>query len=199
MMTGYEAFCLYQAIKLHFTSEKYDFFKYNGKTHVSVTSFENRKDKYHFYKLSRRFSNKDELVQFIVANFVENEKTWVGSLLQDEAETIYRKHQKYVQSVSYIFENECHKIFDGNENPNDVLKVKNGEYPTLLKKYLQKDVQLETICFLNSILHFVPVWSKQIADSIVWPNHRLRILKFAAFLPKDDVKYKHILKKVLND
>ena len=49
-MTGYETFSLYQALKLHFTQESYDFFKYNGKTNVSVTTFENRKDKYHFYK-----------------------------------------------------------------------------------------------------------------------------------------------------
>ena len=30
-MTGYETFSLYQALKLHFTQESYDFFKYNGK------------------------------------------------------------------------------------------------------------------------------------------------------------------------
>ena len=52
-MTGYEAFSLYESLKLHFTKESYDFFKYNGKTKVSVQSFENRKDKYHFYKIGR--------------------------------------------------------------------------------------------------------------------------------------------------
>ena len=57
-MTGYEAFGIYQALKLHFTTDSYDFFKYNGKTNVSVNAFENRKDKYHFYKLSRKYSNK---------------------------------------------------------------------------------------------------------------------------------------------
>jgi hypothetical protein len=199
MMTGYEAFCLYQAIKLHFTSEKYDFFRYNGKMHISVTSFENRKDKYHFYKLSRKFTNKDELTQFIVANFVEDDKVWVGSLLTAEAESIYRKHQKYIQSVSYIFENECRKVFGDVKDPNEVLKVHGGEYPILLKKYLQKDIEPETLCLLDRLLNFTPVWAKQIADTIVWPNHRLKLTKFAAFLPKDDVKYKLILKKVLND
>lgn len=198
-MTGYEAFCLYQSIKLHFTSEKYDFSKYNGKTHVSVTSFENRKDKYHFYKLSRKYTNKDELVSFIVSNFVESDKTWVGSLLTEEAEMFHRKHQKYVQSVSYIFENECRKVFDGIDNPNDVLKVTNGEYPILLRKYLQKEIQIETLCFLNSVLKFLPAWSRQITDSIVWPNHKLRMMKFATFLPNDVVKYKSIIKKVISN
>jgi hypothetical protein len=85
-MTGYETFGLYQALKLHFTQESYDFFKYNGKTNVSVTTFENRKDKYHFYKLSRRLAQKEDMIDFIVANLVEDEKTWVGSLLMQESE-----------------------------------------------------------------------------------------------------------------
>lgn len=90
-MTGYETFEIYQALKLHFTSDSYDFFKYNGKTNVSVTAFENRKDKYHFYKLSRKCTNKDDLINFIVANFVEDEKSWVGNLLMEEADINYRK------------------------------------------------------------------------------------------------------------
>ena len=60
MITGYEAFGIYQALKLHFTTENFDYFKYNGKSKISVTSFENRKDKWFFYKLSRKFVNKKD-------------------------------------------------------------------------------------------------------------------------------------------
>lgn len=38
-MTPFECFNLYHALKLHFTSD-YDFIKYNGKTNVSIKSFE---------------------------------------------------------------------------------------------------------------------------------------------------------------
>jgi len=198
-MTGYETFGLYQALKLHFTQESYDFFKYNGKTNVSVTTFENRKDKYHFYKLSRRLAQKDDMVDFIVANLVEDEKTWVGSLLMQESEVNYRKHQKIIQSMSYTFENDCKLIFgDCILNPNEVL-ITDGDYPVLLKKGLQKLVNIESVCLLNNMLGFVPMWSKKIADTIHWPNYRMKLLKYSAFIPKDDVKYKLILKKVLNE
>jgi len=198
-MTGYETFGLYQALKLHFTQESYDFFKYNGKTNISVTTFENRKDKYHFYKLSRRLAQKDDMIDFIVANLVEDEKTWVGSLLMQESEVNYRKHQKVIQSMSYTFENDCKLIF-GNciLNPNEVLMT-DGDYPVLLKKGLQKSVNIESVCLLNNMLGFVPMWSKKIADTIHWPNYRMKLLKYSAFIPKDDVKYKLILKKVLNE
>ena len=198
-MTGYETFGLYQALKLHFTQESYDFFKYNGKTNVSVTTFENRKDKYHFYKLSRRLAQKDDMIDFIVANLVEDEKTRVGSLLMQESEVNYRKHQKVIQSMSYTFENDCKLIFgDCILNPNEVLMT-DGDYPVLLKKGLQKLVNIESVCLLNNMLGFVPMWSKKIADTIHWPNYRMKLLKYSAFIPKDDVKYKLILKKVLNE
>ena len=45
MISGYEAFGIYQALKLHFTTDSYNYFKYNGKSNISVTVFENRKDK----------------------------------------------------------------------------------------------------------------------------------------------------------
>ena len=54
MIDGYEAFSMYQSLKLHFNQQSYDFFKYNGKTNTSKMVFENRKDKYHFYKLARK-------------------------------------------------------------------------------------------------------------------------------------------------
>ena len=197
-MTGYETFGLYQALKLHFTSESYDFFKYNGKTNVTVTSFENRKDKYHFYKLSRKYTDRDDLVNFIVANFVEDENSWVGSLLQENAEVNFRKHQKVIQSLSYTFENECRNIFEGHSNPNDVI-VTDGDYPILLTKTLRSEVSIETLCLLNGTLNFFPMWTKKISDTIRWPEFRKKCIKYASFLPKDDVKYRLLLKKVIQN
>jgi hypothetical protein len=197
-MTGFETFGLYQALKLHFTSESYDFFKYNGKTNVSVTTFENRKDKYHFYKLSRKYSDREDMTAFIVANMVEDENSWVGNLLQEPAEVNFRKHQKVIQSFSYTFENECRSLFEGTTNPNDIIMT-DGVYPVLLTKTLRSEVSIETLCVLNGILNFFPMWAKRIDDTIRWPEFRRKCVKYASFLPKDDVKYKLILKKVLNE
>lgn len=199
MITGYEAFGIFQALKLHFTSDSYDFFKYNGKSRVSVDAFENRKDKYHFYKLSRRLTNRDELIMFIVANFVQNENIWVGDLLTEESETIYRQRQKVIQSLSYIFENDCRKLFDGIDNPNGFLKVMNGEYPILMTKVLQRDIEIETLCIMNKILGFLPSWNNKIEDTIRWPLFYRKVIKFSEFLPKDVTKFKMILKKVIDE
>ena len=111
----------------------------------------------------------------------------------------YRKRQKVIQSLSYTFENDCKLIFeDCILNPNEVIKT-DGDYPILLTKTLQKVTQIETLCILNDILGFFPMWSKKISDTIRWPEYRRKCIKYATFLPKDSVKYKLILKKVITN
>ena len=45
-MTGFEVYKLYLALKLHFTSETYDYFQYGGSAKASQKSFDQRKDKF---------------------------------------------------------------------------------------------------------------------------------------------------------
>ena len=193
-MTGYEAFSIYHTLKLHFTSD-YDYFKYNGKCNISSTTFENRRDKYHFYKLSRKYQNKDEYTQFVIANLFANNKCWAGDLLQEEADIVFRERQKVLQSMAYTFENDCKNIFDGQE-PNDVLKT-NGDHPILLTMALRKEIAPETLIILNSILQFLPMWDKKITDTIRWPDYRQSLMKYASFLTFDTVKYKLLLRKII--
>ncbi len=195
-MTGYEAFCLFQALKLHFTSKSYDFFKYNGKSRVTVTTFENRKDKYHYYKLSRKYPNKDVMTDFLIANLLIKEDIWVGDLLHEEADINFVEHQKILQSLSYRFENDCRLIFDGVEKPDSVL-ITEGDYPRVLTMALRKEITFETLCILNMIFKYLPYWNRKITDTIRWPGIARKIEKYTAFLPQDVVKYKDILRKVL--
>lgn len=199
MITGYETFGLYQAIKLHFTTDSYDFFKYGGKSKISVNAFDNRKDKYYFHKLSRRLSNRDDLIMFIVANLLKDDTVWVGNLLTEESESVFRERQKVLQSMSYIFENDCRNLFEGLDDPNTILQSENGEHPILLTKALRKEIQIETVCILESILHFMSKWNKKITDTVVWPNYSRKVHKYSSFLPKDLTKFKLILKKVIHE
>jgi len=195
-MTGYEAYELFQALKRHFTQEKFDFFKYHGHINTSKEAFENRKDKWHFYKLSRKFGTKQELTDFLIANFLDNENIWVNNLLVEEADIRYIEYRKVMQSLAYTFENDCISLFEDCKEPNDLLVTK-GDYPILLTKALRKEIHIQTLVLLNNILGFVPMWSKTITDTICWPNYHMKMLKIASFLPQDSVRYKLILKKVL--
>ena len=193
-MTGYEAFSLYTSLKLHFNSDSYDYFRYNGKVNTSVDAFENRKDKWHFYKLSRRFTSEEQGRDFIVANLVHDSNVWVGNLLVEESNIQYRKRQKVIQSLTYTFTNEIESLVSHN-NPNDLFMIHDGEYPELLQKLLHDEISIETVCILNKILNFLPAWDKKINDTIHFPNISRKVKKYTPFIQFEPTKYKIILKK----
>ena len=194
-MTGYEAFSIYNSLKLHFTSGSYDYFKYNGKSNISIEAFENRRDKYHFYKLSRQ-NEKDDYIEFLVSNFLIKENLWAGDLLQEEAIIAYKRRMATIQSLSYKFQNDCQRLKELVDSPNDLLKT-NGEYPKLLVMVLQKDIHLETLVIMNSIMNFIPMWDKKIDDTIRYPEFSNKVKKYTPFLNFDKVKFKNIIMKEL--
>jgi hypothetical protein len=195
--TGFAAYALWNALKLHFTSDSYDYFKYNGKTNVSKQTFSIRKDKYQFYKLSRKYS-LEELRNFYVANFVYGKSDWVGELLQDGNEN-YLKWQKIIQSLTYTFENDIVHLLDEVEKPNDLLLVRSNEFPKLLQSVMNYSISIETVIILNDIMNFFPMWKKQIDDDIVWPDWQRRIEKYSPFIHYDKSKLKNILKEKIKE
>lgn len=190
--TGYYAYELYTALKLHF-SGSYDFQKYNGKTNVSKDQFMLRKDKYSFYRISRKYK-KEELFGFYVANLLKNPKLWVGELVSEDADSEYKLWLRVQQSLTYIFEQDLNYLFDKVEKPDDLLSVVDGQYPLLYNEFLQDSINLETIVILNGILNFLPMWSKKIEDDIVFPDFAKKCNKYAPFLNYDKIKFKNILK-----
>mgnify|MGYP003351275880 CR=1 FL=1 len=188
---GYSAFALYNSLKLHFTSPSYDYFKYHGKTNVCESSFLNRKDKYSFYKLSRKY-NLEELKNYYVANFLEVDIRWVGSIAGEDGAETYKKWQTRVQSLTYRFEQDIIFLFESSGN---FLHVDNADYPYLLTMMMQGEVMVETVAILNDIMGFFPMWEKKIIDDIIWPNWKLRLEKYTPFIQYDKAKFKAIVKE----
>ena len=200
--TGFAAYALWNALKLHFTSESYDYFKYNGKTNVSKQTFTTNKSKYQFYKLSRKY-NLNELKNFYVANFIQGKGDWVGDLLQDGDEN-YTKWQKTQQSLTYTFENDIMYMFDSVDGAefwhiDDYFKPIDGGWPMLITKMMHEKISLETVCILIDILGCMPKWEKQITEDIIWPTHQRIIKKYTPFIPYDKEKYKQILKEKIKE
>jgi hypothetical protein len=200
--TGFVAYALWNALKLHFTSDSYDYFKYNGKTNVSKQTFTTNKSKYHFYKLSRKY-NLEELKDFYVANFIQGKGDWVGDLLQDGDEN-YTKWQKTQQSLTYTFENDIMYMFDSVDGAefwriDDYFKPIDGGWPMLITKMMHDKIKLETVCILIDIFNCMPKWEKQITEDIIWPTHRRIIKKYTPFISYDKEKYKQMLKEKIKE
>lgn len=182
-MDAFNAYKTYIAIKNHFNSKYYDFFKYNGRTRASRTTFDKRSDKYFFHKLSK---HKD-CTNFLVANFLVTD-CWVGDLVNEQiAEKTYLNWKKRIESLSYIFKSDLDKL-DDNFNSNFV--VVDGQHPKLLKLYLRKEISPETLLILDDLLGFLKLWNRKIEDKIVWPTEYQKLKKYRPFFTVDIQKYK---------
>jgi hypothetical protein len=189
---GYDAFAMYHALKLHFTGS-YDYVKYNGKCNITKDQFSLRKDKFTFYKLSRKYK-QEELFRFYVANLLKNPKLWPGELLTEDCDSEYKLWSKAQQSLTYIFEQDLNHLFDLVDKPDELLKVVDGQYPLLYNQYLQDSIYLETVIILDDVLNFFPMWEKKIDDDIVFPDFLFKCRKYKPFLHYDKVKFKNLLK-----
>jgi hypothetical protein len=200
--SGFAAYALWNALKLHFTSESYDYFKYNGKTNVSKQTFTINKSKYQFYKLSRKY-DIEELKNFYIANFIQGKGDWVGDLLQDGDEN-YTKWQKTQQSLTYTFENDIMYMFDSVDGAefwhiDDYFKPIDGGWPMLITKMMHDKISLETVCILVDIFGCMPKWEKQITEDIIWPTHRRIIKKYTPFIQYDKEKFTKFLKEKIKE
>ena len=171
---GYDSYQLYLGIKLHFYSEDYDFVKYNGKVKADINSFLKRKDKFQFGKLFK--NHKEELKDFFIANLSVRDQ-WAGDLLNEDAIRVYKDWKKRKQSLTYVFDTQVSDLLR-KKNINQVLEVKNGQHPILLKKYMSKELSLETITIMDEIIGFTKNWEKQISEKIVYPEIHIKINKY---------------------
>lgn len=186
-MDAYAAYVMYLALKRHFTlGSKYDYFKYNGKTNASKQSFETRRDRYSFHKLSK----KDHPRDFVVANFLQHGPSiWIGDLVADSKyEDTYKAWLKRRESISYVFKSDIEQLDSIDED----LKSINGDYPRLLQLYMRNKVCIETIIILSNIVGFIKRWNKDISDPVIWPEIYNTCIKYAPFMEYDAEKLKKI-------
>jgi hypothetical protein len=195
-LSAFDTYALYLSLKNHFTRESYDFFRYQGKTNASTDSFMKRKDRFHFQKLSRRVSG-DEMQTFIVANLLVD-KSWVGDLLEEEADEIYRNHVKINQSLSYVFMNELDALFS-EHNPAACFRIRSDTYPLILMSFIQGSVSTQTMVILNDFVNYIQKWDSVYTDDPIWSKYRILIKKYAPFLEYDRKKLKNILKDKLKE
>lgn len=187
-MTGFDAYKIYVALKNHFNSQTYDYFKYQGKTRASYKSFLNRNDK-HFFEILAKHKNVEK---YILSNIIEKDpNVWASQIANEqEAEENYRKWMRRTESLTYIFKNELEKLDD---DFNNNIVVIDKQHPPLLKQVLRKDVSIETLIILNDLCGFFRYWTKNIEENIIWPKYKSIAKKYRPFIAFEHDKMKAIV------
>lgn len=145
-MNGYQAYQIYNALRLHYTSSTYNAYTYNFKTNVSINSFEKRRDKYFFHRLAKKH-DIDSIKDFYHANFIEGKK-WIG----DMEERCYNERQSRLESLTYRFKTDINKLSDYGFN--ELCTCREGQNE-LLNRLDRGDINIETVAIIDKLVNFI--------------------------------------------
>lgn len=194
-LSPYDVYKTYLALKRHFSQRGYDYHKYRGKTRASLDSFNKRRDKYLFEKLSRKYGD-EEVKLFFLASFISTDdpsSVWVGEIIRS-GEKNFQRLIKTHQSLSYIFSNEIMDLFADIKLP-EVFNCSQG-HPPILKGYLRDEVSIETMVILDQVFGYSKDLDRKLKDP-VWGVVSMKINKYKPFLNIEIDKYKKILRNIV--
>lgn len=153
MFNAYDAWKIFMGIKLHFSNDSYDYFKYFGKfKNMDVEHFNKRQDRFWFEYLVANFSFKDkeELERaFVVFYHLSNGNFYIKDFVN-----WYKKNDEYWKKYLAFIENPCLIL----EKDLALINVDSKYYGTPLyffKFYINKNILIETFLVLNYSLNIV--------------------------------------------
>ena len=199
MYGGFDVYKTYLAVKLHFTTDTYDYYKYGGKVNTKLDTFTKRKDRYFFHKLSTRYAETD-ILDFFVANFLSDSKRWIGNLLANDGKDVYLDYKKRKEAFAYHFKQDCGNIASDFSRRNisfdDGFIPIRGQHPRLLRLLIQRKISYQTTIVLNHYLGFTKNWDKEITEKIVWPEISLKVTRLKPFINFNATECKLLMQEV---
>ena len=203
-MNGFEVYKIYLAVKLHFTSKarSYDFHRHLGKTTARLETFTKRRDRYYFHRLSKSYDNKS-IVNYFLSNFVSNTNLWVGDIIGKAGDEHYKQWSKKIESLHYYYEKDIDYIIERMTTKdikfNDLFLSIDGQHPPIIKMFLAKKINFETLIILDDILRFTKKLNKNIKEKVLWPKLFDRMKRYKPFLSYNITKYKISLRDKMKE
>jgi len=189
-MDGFKAYRYYLAIKLHFTTDRFNVFQNRGSVRGTREAFNARNDRYIFEKLASKRQDDKEIIQFFVANFAygNDQAIYAGQ----EAEDNYLQWQKRKQSMTKIFVDDLATLITHIElnklKPTAIFQFTENEYPVALKLFVGGKIAIETLNIIDDMTGMLDDWVIHPSVRYIWEDEMRRIKKLTGFVKYDKIK-----------
>lgn len=200
-MDGFKAYRYYLAIKLHFTTDKFNVFENRGNVKGTREAFNARNDRYIFEKLARKHDNDKDIIQFFVANFAYGNDTaiYAGA----EADEVYTEWLRRKQSITKIFVDDLATLLTHIEinklTHTALFNFTDSEYPVALKLFVGGKIKIETLRIIDDLYPIIEKWKLNTSVRYIWDDDLRRITKLTGFVKYDIIKIKKIFDHFLEE
>ncbi len=193
-MNGYETYKIYQALRLHFTTD-YDAVKYNFKTAVKVDTFEKRRDRYFFEKLSRNY-NREELIQYFAANLIHNTNMWIGEFNDNRLNEYISRKEK----LTYLVTEDMKKMSDKGYTFDDLCSLfDNKTWNPLIEALRSDEIHIETVAVIDILVNFLNRVKSEISDPLDINKQMINlVLKYKLIMLQSPLPREKLKNKVLS-
>lgn len=187
-MTIEEAYKLYLALRLHFTTDRYNISETKGRVRVNITSLNNNQRlRFFLDKYRKKYPNKTDFVLFLVANFVYGDQ-WASVYEGDSVVENYQRLAGNHAKLSYQFREDLKNLLKtGYDHPSKFL-----EGTTLQRLYYSKHISLESVVILDKLYNI----TDHALNDPLWNAFARSIKKYSPFLKTDREKLRSIVSEV---
>jgi hypothetical protein len=189
-MDGFKAYRYYLAIKLHFTTDKFNVFENRGNVRGTREAFNARNDRYIFEKLATKHEDDKEIIQFFVSNFAYGNDTAIYA--GQEAEDNFLEWQKTKQSITKVFIDDLASMLMHVETNKlkhtAIFGFTENEYPVALKMFIGGKITIESLRILDDITNVIEDWKNHSSVKYIWDDELRRVTKLTGFVKYDKIK-----------
>lgn len=185
----------YQAVKLHFSSKNYDYFKYQGK--VKKNNFADIIP----YTIISKGKYKTDFPDFFIPGLFQNPKVNIEYFMNEDYLKIWKYWKSYQTSPIYFFKEELIEVESYLNNKqidyNSLFKISENELPLLYKFLIKSQISPQTVIYLDQVLNFRKTFSRKVTENIMFPKLDKRIQKISSFIRNQDSdKLKKVVKEI---
>ncbi len=182
-MTPYEVYRFYLAIKLHFTTEKYDVFEHRGRLKgENQEKFESSGLNTKFRHLAKKLATPHDAVQYFVACFAYDANVFETDQA-DAADRLWRSNKE--RSTQLILD-DIEKLIDNYGSVEATLENDPCKLQSLVSG---AHINVETAVALNRRFKFTDTWKNNFA----YKGLAVKIMKLDKFVKYREEKVNEIL------
>ena len=193
-MTIDDAYRIYTALRLHFTTDNFDIrsgiIPRKPKAGVK-TSFKKK-----LQVLMKQYNyQQDDLIDYLVANFL-NGNEW--GIFEPMGHDIYMEWKRVQESLTYNYKQDLMNLSYSASTLDELFNCSQG-HPVILKAYCGKKCRLETLVILNKLYKFTTEMDEQLVLDPVWNSISRIIHKYSPFIKVEKEKFSMITTQVFHE
>ena len=135
---------------------------------------------------------RSEMPYYFAVNFLKgDEKSWIRSMLQEDATKNFSEWKKWQDERLKNLEKDLKKLKGKFEK---LIVCKNGQFPELLNFVFQGEIAYDSLLILDHYIKLIEPWNTKIEDDFIWSDFYKKFNKYKPFFlhyaPLSDTFYR---------